>query len=185
MRGTVETVIRSLLTTILAISKAGAVAGVIAWVASYVLGGCAYVEWVATTPTGVKPLPSVPRWYEDRRVEVGSVDGRLFVTSNEDFRYSRAGLRCGAFRTGSVGDSWFYYYNVWRGRALGGSGRRAIGVEVPWAAVVVASAMPPMSRTAIRLCRRRPPHGCRRCGYDLRATPGRCPECGAAAANRR
>jgi hypothetical protein len=42
---------------------------------------------------------------------------------------------------------------------------------------------PPLAIHVIRASRakRRPPHLCPNCGYDLRASTGRCPECGLAA----
>ena len=50
-----------------------------------------------------------------------------------------------------------------------------------WAPLCLFAALP-VIRLA-RHARRKPPPGhCRRCGYDLRASPDRCPECGAAAA---
>ena len=53
-------------------------------------------------------------------------------------------------------------------------------VGVPVWVVALAFAVAATSAEAVhRVRRRRSGHGlCRNCGYDLRATPGRCPECG-------
>jgi rubrerythrin len=50
-------------------------------------------------------------------------------------------------------------------------------LSIPLWIPCVALAAPAVARRLLRN-RRRPPHTCRVCGYDLRATPLRCPECG-------
>ena len=64
------------------------------------------------------------------------------------------------------------------------SGTRWIGMTLlvmplwPW--VALAALLP--AAWIRRKAKARRPHTCPNCGYDLRATPGRCPECGAIAA---
>jgi hypothetical protein len=53
-------------------------------------------------------------------------------------------------------------------------------VGVPLVAVALAATLVAAACTALEIKRRRAPAGkCLVCGYDLRATPGLCPECGA------
>jgi hypothetical protein len=65
-----------------------------------------------------------------------------------------------------------------------GVGVRRRVLTFPHWVVVVAFTVAPAARLAGRRRRRRRAvlGLCTNCGYDLRATPGRCPECGAAAA---
>ena len=57
---------------------------------------------------------------------------------------------------------------------------RTFGVPY-WIPAAAAAALPLIwLRRVRRTARRRRDGQCARCGYDLRASPGRCPECGAA-----
>ena len=70
-----------------------------------------------------------------------------------------------------------------RGSFTGPSGRFG-HVVVPYWSLLAATALPPLlwlgvrSRRTLLLRRRKRLGLCVRCGYDLRASPGRCPECG-------
>lgn len=70
----------------------------------------------------------------------------------------------------------FGYYRV----SLGGYESWIVAAPAWLPAVLFA--LLPGARLLRRLRRRAAPGSCRQCGYDLRATPVRCPECGAAAA---
>ena len=81
--------------------------------------------------------------------------------------------------------SWFARNDV---RALGNSGIvmtfRAAGAPA-WALALLLAAPPALIVRRWLKRRRDARRGlCLRCGYDLRATPGRCPECGADALAR-
>jgi hypothetical protein len=54
-------------------------------------------------------------------------------------------------------------------------------IEMPyWPAIVLCAVLPTVvANRALTVRRRRRRGECATCGYDLRATPHRCPECGA------
>jgi hypothetical protein len=57
--------------------------------------------------------------------------------------------------------------------------RRSWIARAPYAAIIALLALPPIG-WALRRKKRKIGNNCPKCGYDLRATPDRCPECGLA-----
>jgi hypothetical protein len=67
----------------------------------------------------------------------------------------------------------------------GSDGNRFVkSVVVPWWSVTSLMLLLPGYRLGRTVLRVRAPGRCARCGYDLRATPDRCPECGAVSQGR-
>ena len=83
-----------------------------------------------------------------------------------------------SFRFGRLGGGWSVVADPPRNRV-----HYYQFVFLPTWALTVTLAAVPVVVVGRRLARRRArrPGRCRRCGYDLRATPERCPECGMAA----
>jgi hypothetical protein len=100
------------------------------------------------------------RWARETVLNDDQVRHRFFRARQQDWRW--LGLR-------------YQTLYLWQGRQM-----PLRSVIVPDAWLTLASLVPPAALTRFRPRRR--PGFCRICGYDLRATPLRCPECGAHAA---
>jgi hypothetical protein len=84
-------------------------------------------------------------------------------------------------RTGPEG-FWNRLGFFWWSRNDGAGKTKLLVLGTPYWAPALALALPPAAWLALavrRLRRKRRPGACRVCGYDLRASPDRCPECGA------
>ena len=165
---------RHLLNFLSALSLLVCIAATTLWVRGYWTSD--WFGWIAARPDG-----------SQRALWVCSGRGGLGFTA----RYDPPGL--GSSRGGySHGTSLPKYGAMnWHNSARGGfgfyvaavqdpaSGVRLIGVCLPAPVVLMCAALLPARY--LRRRRRPTPAGiCAHCGYDLRATPDRCPECGAA-----
>ena len=92
------------------------------------------------------------------------------------------------FRTGRY-DPYVYYGTRYSkrfmgfGTGLGGNGGRYVNIPHWFLVCVFAGMAVACGRWFYRRFWRYPEGLCQACGYDLRATPGRCPECGHVAAD--
>jgi hypothetical protein len=117
--------------------------------------------WGAKQTAGTNP----------HQIKVAGINGS--VVSASAFGVTSYALEWRSPAHGILGFGWETRANQWGSYIM---------VTVPFWLVILLLAMPATLRIwqPIRRSRRRRAGCCVNCGYDLRATPERCPECGAA-----
>jgi hypothetical protein len=158
------------------------------WVRSCRVGDRVHVQWARAPDAGGSRLvrtweiESVGGWVQFSRGHTNwSVDALRRGTLPHEYLESRAYHVTYKARPGAREGYRPIRFAGWRTDTAGYS-----GVFVPHWMLCVMLAMAPAAWLARRRSsrRRRRTGCCPACGYDLRATPDRCPECGAVTASK-
>ena len=158
---------RRLLNLLTTLSLLLCVAVAALWVRSY----WRHDAWDWGTRTGRAGVDSFSGYLSAGRVDVPPA--ALARIPRGNFVYSEPAARAAATM---LKPNWSF--GVIRGTRFHQPGQlTATDVRVPhWLVALLAGIAPAVY--GYRRRRRPPPGYCRNCGYDLRASPGRCPECG-------
>jgi hypothetical protein len=164
--GRVRRLLRILFNAITILSALLCVGTVALWGRSYWIGE--HVIWTRVIEPPSSRNPGEPLW--TYRIVDGELSrGQLFVEIVPPTRLTRR-----------KHPAWLHYTEP--PNRLSGeyySSDRSTVIFVPLWPAALATLMLPVGRASATFLRRRRRTGlCRVCGYDLRATPDRCPECG-------
>jgi hypothetical protein len=141
-------------------------------------GGFRAEEYVVDTHRGVVSVCAIRHDYQKASMPAGLYDATLhqhfttaFAAESKDGWRRRPGLAMDL-----PPDDGFDF----RKRNEGGPGHRGVIVEwdAPYWFLLLLCSLPAALLLIAASRRRRRSGLCPTCGYDLRATPGRCPECG-------